>query len=183
MRSSRSPATASSSSPRDRATPGLLAAELVAPGGTVIISDGAQAMVDIAQARAAELGIDNAEFRTMNAEWIDLPAASLDGVIVRWGYMLLADPATALSETRRVLRPGGRVALSAWTDPADNPWAAVPQAQLVETGAFAPPDPDEPNMFTFRDPATITGLLEDAGFTDVVVEQLDLVWNYDDLDA
>jgi ubiquinone/menaquinone biosynthesis C-methylase UbiE len=162
---------------------GLLVAELVAPGGTVIISDGAQAMVDVAQARAAELGIDNAEFRRINAEWIDLPAASLDGVIARWGYMLLADPATALSETRRVLRPGGRVALAAWTDPADNPWAAVPQAQLVAIGAIAPPDPDEPNMFSFRDPATITGLLEDAGFTDIVVEQLDIVWNYDDLDA
>jgi ubiquinone/menaquinone biosynthesis C-methylase UbiE len=162
---------------------GLLAAELVAPGGTVIVTDGVQPMVEIARARAAELGIGNAEFRTMNAEWIDLPTASLDAVIARWGYMLLADPATALSETRRVLRPGGRVALSAWTDPADNPWAAVPHAQLVAMGAIAPPDPDEPNMFAFRDPATITGLLEDAGFTDIVVEQLDLVWNYDDLDA
>ena len=38
-------------------------------------------------------------------------------------------------------------------------------------------------MFAFRDPATISGLLEDAGFTDIVVEQLDLVWHYDDLDA
>ena len=162
---------------------GLLAAELVAPGGTVIVTDGVQAMVDIAQARAAELGVDNAEFRTMNAEWIDLPTASLDGVIVRWGYMLLADPATALSETRRVLRPGGRVALAAWTDPADNPWTAVAQAELAKTGVFAPPDPAEPNMFAFREPATIVDLLEDAGFTDVVVEQLDLVWNYEDLDA
>jgi SAM-dependent methyltransferase len=162
---------------------GLLAAELVAPGGTVIVTDGAQAMVDIARARAAELGIENAEFRTMNAEWIDLPTASLDGVLVRWGYMLLADPATALSETRRVLRPGGRVALSAWTDPADNPWAAVPHAELLATGALPPPVPGEPNMFSFSDPATIGELLEGAGFTDIVVAQVDLVWNYEDLDA
>jgi len=36
---------------------------------------------------------------------------SVDGVVCRWGYMLMDDPAAALSETRRVLRPGGRVAL------------------------------------------------------------------------
>ncbi len=161
---------------------GLLAAELIAPGGTLISTDGVQAMVDLAQARAAELGIENAEFRRMNAEWIDLPAASLDGVIARWGYMLLADPATALSETRRVLRPGGRVALSAWTDPDDNRWASVPQEELASMGAVEPADPDEPNMFAFRDPATIRELLEQAGFTEIVVEQVDIVWRYASLD-
>jgi SAM-dependent methyltransferase len=162
---------------------GLLAAELIAPGGTLISTDAVDAMVNLARARAAELGIDNAQFKTMDAEWIDLPTASLDAVIARWGYMLLADPATALGETRRVLRPGGRVALAAWTDPSENPWASVPQQELFKLANLPPPDPDEPDMFAFRDPATITGLLEDAGFTDIVVEQLDLVWHYADLDA
>jgi ubiquinone/menaquinone biosynthesis C-methylase UbiE len=161
---------------------GLLAAELIAPGGTLISTDAVEAMVDVARARAAQLGIDNAEFRTMDAEWLDLPAASVDGVIARWAYMLLADPAAALRETRRVLRPGGRVAQAAWTAPADNPWASVAQEELVATGAVAAPDPDEPGMFAFRDAARIRALLEDAGFTDIVVEQLDLVWRYDDLD-
>lgn len=162
---------------------GLLAAELVSPGGTVVVSDGVEAMLEVARARAAELGVDNVEFRRMDAEWIDLPTASLDAVLARWGYMLLADPATALGETRRVLRPGGRVALAAWAAPADNPWAAVPQSELLATGVLAVPDPAEPNMFTFRDPATIVDLLEEAGFADVVVEQLDLVWRFADLDA
>jgi len=162
---------------------GLLAAELIAPGGTLISTDAVEAMVELARARAGELGIDNAEFRRMDAEWIDLPTASIDGVIARWGYMLLADPATALGETRRVLRPGGRVALSAWTDPADNPWAAVPMAELVAIGAAEPPSPDEPSMFAFRDPQRIGTLLEEAGFTEIVIEQLDLVWRFEDLDA
>jgi SAM-dependent methyltransferase len=162
---------------------GLLAAELIAPGGTLISTDAVQEMVDLARARAEELGIENAEFRTMDAEWIDLPTASIDGVIARWGYMLLADPAAALRETRRVLRPGGRVALAAWTDPEDNPWAAVPQRALLALTGGPAPDLDEPNMFAFRDPATIAELLEETGFTDIVVEQLDLVWRYEDLDA
>ncbi len=162
---------------------GLLAAELIAPGGTLISTDASSAMVEQARARAAELGIENAEFRTMDAEWIDLPTASLDAVIGRWVYMLLADPATALGEARRVLRPGGRIALAAWCDPEDNPWASVAQEEIAATGVLPEPDPQEPNMFAFRDPATIRALLEEAGFTDVVVEQLDLVWRFDDLDA
>ena len=162
---------------------GLLAAELIAPGGTLISTDAVQEMVDLARARAAELGISNAEFRTMDAEWIDLPTASLDGVLARWGYMLLADPAAALRETRRVLRPGGRVALAAWTRPEDNPWASVAQGELLAMTGAPAPDLDEPNMFAFRDPARIEGLLEETGFTDIAIEQLDLVWRYEDLDA
>ncbi|MDX6683323.1 MAG: hypothetical protein QOG94_3362 [Solirubrobacteraceae bacterium] len=161
---------------------GLLVAELIAPGGMLVSTDAVEAMVELARARAAELGIDNAEFRTMDAEWLDLPAASMDAVIARWGYMLLADPATALRETRRVLRPGGRVALAAWTGPDENPWASVPIEEVVAMGAAPPRNPDEPNMFAFREAATIEGLLEDAGFTDIVVDQLDVVWHYDDLD-
>jgi len=86
---------------------GMLAAELVGPIGTVVISDQAQGMLEGARARAAELGLDNVEFQVLNAEWIDLPLASVDIVLCRYGYMLMADPAAALSETRRVLRPGG----------------------------------------------------------------------------
>lgn len=161
---------------------GFLAAELIAPGGTLISSDAVEEMVDVARARAAELGISNAEFRTIDAEWIDFSTAELDGVISRWGYMLLADPATALSETRRVLRPGGRVALAAWTDPSENPWASAPIAELVAMGAIEQPDLDEPNMFAFRDAQRIRDLLEDAGFTDITVEQIPIVFEYPSLD-
>ena len=161
---------------------GFLAAELIAPGGTLISSDIAEEMVDQARARAAELGVTNVEFRTLDAEWIDLPTAAVDGVIARWGYMLLADPGAGLRETRRVLRPGGRVALAAWAHPDENPWASAPTAELVAMGAIEVPDLDEPNMFAFRDPQRIRALLEDAGFTEIEVEQIAVVFRFSSLD-
>ena len=162
---------------------GFLAAELIAPGGTLISSDFAEEMLAVARARAAELGIANVEFQTINAESIDLPAASVDGVIARWGYMLFADPAAALRETRRILRPGGRVALSAWTAPAENPWTAVAMEEVRAMAGIDEPDLDAPNMFAFRDPDRIRSLLDETGFTDVVIEQLDVVMEHADLDS
>ncbi|MEA2148363.1 MAG: hypothetical protein QOD69_193 [Solirubrobacteraceae bacterium] len=162
---------------------GFLAAELIAPGGTLITSDAVEEMLETARARAAELGISNVEFRTIDAEWIDLPTADLDGVLARWGYMLLADPAAALRETRRVLRPGGRVALAAWTAPAENPWTAVAMEEARALAGIAEPDLDAPNMFAFRDPDRIRSLLEETGFTDIAIEQVDLLMTYPDLDS
>ncbi len=161
---------------------GFLAAELIEPGGTLISSDVVEEMVDQARARAAELGIANVEFRTIDAEWIDLPTAHVDGVLARWAYMLLADPATALRETRRVLRPGGRLALAAWADPHDNPWASAPRAELAAMGAADPPEPGAPDMFALRDPQRIAGLLEETGFGDIVVEQVEIAYRYASLD-
>src|SRR2546423_11865620 len=71
---------------------GLMAAELVAPGGRLIASDFAEALLDVARARAAELGIDNVDFRVLNAESLELETGSIDAILCRWGYMLMADP-------------------------------------------------------------------------------------------
>src|SRR4051794_41631470 len=85
-----------------------LSAELIRPGGTLICSDGAPEMLTAAQERAQELASRNVRFLQVDAESIDLPAASIDGVLWRWGFRLLADPEPGLRETRRGLRPRGR---------------------------------------------------------------------------
>ena len=162
---------------------GLLVAELVQPGGTVLITDHADAMVDAARRRAEEVGARNVELRRMDAEWIDLPAASVDGVTSRWGYMLLADPAAALRETRRVLRPGGRVTLAAWAEPEANPWMSAIRGAAMELGFGEPPAPDEPGPFSFARPGHIEELLEETGFDEILVEPLDFTFRHESLDA
>jgi ubiquinone/menaquinone biosynthesis C-methylase UbiE len=153
---------------------GMLAAELVAPMGGVIVSDQADAMLDGARARALELGLSNIEFQVLVAEWIDLPLASVDAVLCRWGYMLLADPPAAFAETRRVLRPGGRVALAVWDSVQHNPWALLPTMELLERGLTSPPAEGTPGPFALGDPERVRELLQQAGFADIDVQTLEV---------
>jgi ubiquinone/menaquinone biosynthesis C-methylase UbiE len=162
---------------------GMLAAELVAPLGGVVISDQADAMLAGARRRALELGLSNLEFQVLDGEWIDLPFASVDAILCRWGYMLMADPAAALAEARRVLRPGGRIALAVWDAPASNPWALLPSQELVARGlAPAPGEHNEPRPgpFALADAEQLRELLEQAGFVEVDVQTVDLIRRHPD---
>ncbi len=85
---------------------GFLAAELIRPGGSLVCSDATEEMLEVARARASELGIENVEFKRIELEWIDLETASVDVVLCKWGLMFAVDPEAALREIRRVLRPG-----------------------------------------------------------------------------
>jgi SAM-dependent methyltransferase len=157
---------------------GFLAAELIIPGGTLITTDVAPEMLTAAQERAKELGIDNVRFLQVDAEAIDLPAASVDAVLCRWGFMLLADPEAGLRETRRVVRPGGRVALAAWTTPDENTWLSGAMRELVERGLFEAPDPTTPGAFTWAREGAIAETLDVAGFDDIEVDTVEFAMRY-----
>ncbi|MGD0198149.1 MAG: methyltransferase domain-containing protein [Solirubrobacteraceae bacterium] len=154
---------------------GLLAAELVSPGGKLISTDQSEAMVEIARARAAELGVTNVEHKVMNAESIDLDVASVDAVLCRWGLMLMVDPAAALVESRRVLRPGGHLALAVWAEPDANPWLVLPNRVFVEHGLLDAPEPGTPGAFALSEPVKLEALLEEAGFAEIELDTIDLV--------
>jgi len=163
---------------------GFLAAELIAPGGgTLISSDGAEAMLAHARARAEQLRLTNVEFRALELEWIDLAAASVDAVLCRWGYMLALDKEAALRETRRVLRPGGRLALATWSTPERVVFATLPRRALVDAGLVDGFDfAAGPGMFDLADPDRLRELLAETGFADAIVEELPLTLRYDDVE-
>ncbi|MEA2287732.1 MAG: hypothetical protein QOJ21_3775, partial [Solirubrobacteraceae bacterium] len=86
---------------------GFLAAERIAPDGRLITTDFSAEMIAAAQRNGEARGLENVEYRVLDAERMDLEDDSVDRVVSRWSYMLMADPAAALRETRRVLRDGG----------------------------------------------------------------------------
>lgn len=161
---------------------GFMAAELVEPGGKLISSDGAEAMIEVARGRAAALGVRNAEFRQLELEWIDLEAGSVDAVLCRWGIMLTVDPEAAAKEIRRVLKAGGRAAFAVWDRPDRNPWATIPSQAMIELGLAERPDPNAPGMFRLAGDGALTELLESAGFTDVKLAPVSLERRYNSAD-
>ncbi|HUJ35361.1 MAG TPA: methyltransferase domain-containing protein [Solirubrobacteraceae bacterium] len=152
---------------------GFLAAELIRPGGSLICSDATDEMLVVARARADELGIENVEFKRIELEWIDLETASVDAVLCKWGLMFAVDPEAALRESRRVLRPGGRIALAVWDEAPANPWATITTRALVELGHTAEPDPDAPGMFALGAPGRLQTVLENAGFVEVFIDAVE----------
>jgi ubiquinone/menaquinone biosynthesis C-methylase UbiE len=159
---------------------GFMAVARVGPDGSLICSDQSEEMVAVARARAAELGLDNVELRVLDAQRLDLESASVDAVLCRWGYMLMADRDAALRETHRVLRPGGRLALATWDTPDRNMWIAAPVLQLVARGAFTLPQPGEPSPFSMADQEQVARDLDRAGFHDVHVQRLEYANGYAD---
>lgn len=151
---------------------GFSAAALVGPTGRVTVSDFSSAMVDAASRRAEELGLDNVECRVLDAERLDLPDGSVDAVLCRWGYMLMADAAAALRETRRVLRADGRVACAVFAGPEENPWAALPSRVLQQRGHIPPPDAGAPGILALADRDRLRRLFTEAGFAEPAIEEV-----------
>lgn len=161
---------------------GFRVAELVGAEGTVLSTDFAPEMVEAARRIATSRGLDNVEFHVLDAEQMDFDDDSVDAVVCRWGYMLMADPAAALRETRRVLRDGGPLAFAVWAAPDRNPWASIPAMTMVQRGHMSPPEPGMPGIFALADPARVRTLAAGAGFAEPEVEEIAFDFRYEDFE-
>ena len=151
---------------------GLEAAQRVGSAGAVVLSDVNAEMTSIAAARADALGLRNVSTRELDLEQIEQPDASYDVVLCREGLMFAPDPARAAREIGRVLRPGGRVALSVWGPRERNPWLGVVfgavRSQLGKPGL----PPGIPGAFALADSDKLARLISDAELTDVTIGEL-----------
>jgi ubiquinone/menaquinone biosynthesis C-methylase UbiE len=162
---------------------GFDAGAMVGHRGHLISSDFSPAMLDAARRRGAERSVGNVEYRVIDAERIELDDDSVDHVLCRFGYMLMADPAAALAETRRVLRPGGRLTLAVWGPPERNPFFAILGINLTTRGLIPPPEPPPaPGLFNMASAERTTALLHGAGFVDVRTEEVPVRFRLRDLD-
>jgi SAM-dependent methyltransferase len=153
--------------------PGLTVARL-APGGHVVLTDLADAMLDVATRRATAQGITNFETRVCSADDLPFADATFDSVSVRFGYMFIPDVAGATSEFARVLKPAGRLCSSVWVNPEKNPWTTIAMQAIATEVTIAPPDPDGPSMFRCAAPRYVSDLYEGAGLRDVAEWDVDV---------
>jgi SAM-dependent methyltransferase len=154
-----------------------LAAARRASSGRVVGVDISGPMLTRARARAAADGITNVDF--VHADAQDHPfgdaAATFDVLISRFGIMFFADPVAAFTNLAIALRPGGRVAFACWQPLFENQWIAVPAAAIIPIAG--PPDvppPDAPGPFAFGDRDRVAGILADAGFTNIELDDVHL---------
>ena len=147
-----------------------LAARRVAPSGTVTGLDLNEGMLTVAGRLPLPPGF-TIEWRQGSALALPFPDRAFDVVVCQHGLMFFPDRLKALEEMRRVLTPGGRVAISVWTGPS--PYFVAQREALARylgveaasTSAVA---------FSLGDPVELSGLLTGAGFRDVVVHLVPL---------
>lgn len=162
---------------------GFLAADRLGSTGRLICSDFAPAMVEAARRGAREQRLTNVDCRVLDAQQIDLPGDSVDGVLSQFGLMLVPEQERAVTEIRRVLRQGGRCAYATWGPPDRNPWIFQIVLALLQSGISPPGDPFAPGgLFSLSTRDRNHDLLNAAGFSDGTVEELTGVMRYDSPD-
>jgi SAM-dependent methyltransferase len=148
----------------------LTAAARVGPGGHVLATDIADNLVALAARTAREQGVQHLEARVMDAENLTLEDGSFDVVISRLGLFFLPDLPRALSEIRRVLKPGGRLGAIVFSTPDKNPFFSVPISIIRRRAQLGPPLPGQPGPFSLGAPGMLANAFTRAGFADVQAE-------------
>jgi SAM-dependent methyltransferase len=146
-----------------------MAARRVGPTGYVLATDHSSSMLNVAAEAARKEGLKNVETRVMSAENLALDADSFDAVISRSALMLFSNPAKALTQMRRVVKPGGKVAAIVFSTLEKNPYYGIVFGIAQRIGNIPPPAPGEPWMFALGDPGALEDVYKRAGFLNVPV--------------
>ena len=157
---------------------GDLCAAAAARGARPLGVDLAEGMLDAAREAHPDL-----QFRRGDAEDLPLETASFDAALAAFVVNHLPHPERGAAELRRVVRPGGRVAVAMWAQPERVEFlglfdAAMRAANINRTLAFPP----GPAPFRFADDAELRALLDDAGFERVEIGEVAFAYAIADLD-
>jgi SAM-dependent methyltransferase len=159
--------------------PALTAARKAGPEGRVVATDISAEMLAFGRERAAAAGLGNVEFIEADASSLDFPHESFDAAVSRWGIIFEPDAETAASRIRGFLKPGARMAIASWGEPDQVPFLSIPMRTTRERLGVPPPPAGTPGPMSRPTPATIGGLLEGGGFSNVAVEEDAVVFEFD----
>ena len=144
------------------------AAEVVGPSGHVVGIDLAPGMVRVLNQRVAAGGMENAEALVGDGDSLPFADQSFDAVVCAFTLFFFPNPAKALVEFRRVLRDGGRVAISTFTKAGstsiDRTWELI--------SAYLPVPPATAGA-RFDEAQQLMDALGAAGFVGIVVDEAD----------
>ena len=134
----------------------------VGPQGEVVGIDQNPFMLEVARS----LGLRNLELRHGDAAALPFEDEEFDLVVCQQGLQFLPEPALAVAEMERVLRPGGRLGLACWNDPADNPAASALLAAAEAVG-WTEGATGYARAFSLGDEPKLARLLDAAGLETV----------------
>ncbi|MGE0255414.1 MAG: methyltransferase domain-containing protein [Alphaproteobacteria bacterium] len=152
---------------------GVMAAAAAARGAVVEGLDFAEDAV-----AAARRNVPAVTFRQGDAQALPHGDASFDAALCAYGVMHVPDPARVLAEMRRVLRPGGRAAVSVWERPAAGNGYGLLFDSIRAHGRTDVPLPHGPDFFQFGDAEAMAAALRGAGFTDIRVTPVPQLWHF-----
>jgi SAM-dependent methyltransferase len=155
---------------------GFLALPRIQPDGELLSTDAAPEMVEAARRRAAELGLTHVRFGIEDAADLSLPDNDSDGILCRFGLMLVPEMKRVTGEIARVLRPGGRAVLAVWASSRLNPWLTAAGLAALELGLSEPPDHDAPGPFRLSDPDDLRSVVLAGGLEIDRVEDVPVAW-------
>lgn len=146
-------------------------AAAVGERGRVLGLDISETMLSTARRRVGERGLLNVELLLADAQVHGFDPERFDVVASRFGVMFFIDPVAAFRNLLAAMRPGGRLSFVCWGPLADNPHWKVPLDIVVRHLGAGPPKPRHaPGPLAFSDAGYLSGILADAGFTDVTIE-------------
>jgi ubiquinone/menaquinone biosynthesis C-methylase UbiE len=146
----------------------LPAATQVGPLGRVLATDLAPKMVAAVEQRARDAGLANVDVEAVGAESLGRDG-EFDVALCSLGLMYVPDPAAALAEMHRALRPGGRVAVSVWGERRNCGWAEI--FPIVDARVSSDVCP---MFFALGAPGALRSAVQRAGFVDVDERRLDV---------
>jgi SAM-dependent methyltransferase len=155
--------------------PGFVAKRAAAAGCARVVGIDFSAPM-VALARSAAAGVD---FRQGDAQQLDLADAGFDAVTMNFGMLHLAQPARAIAEAFRVLRPGGRFGFTVWADARKSIGFGPIMDAIAAHADKGLSVPAGPPFFYFSEREVCFRHLRDAGFVEPSFREIDMLWRFD----
>jgi ubiquinone/menaquinone biosynthesis C-methylase UbiE len=149
----------------------------------VVATDISAEMIAFGRARAAAAGADNLEFIESSASALDFPEHSFDAALSRFGIIFDPEAESSAARIRGFLERGGRMAIASWGPPPEVPMIALPMIAVLGHLQLPPPPPGMPGPLSRPTPEAIAGLLEGGGFSDIQVEEMRVVFEWESAEA